>query len=125
MTKDEALKLALEALESSRVFVTTREKIKHPEGVEWYDQIITAIKKALAQPEREPVACKECHLKDTVYDLLGDLKVANLKLSVRAQRTWVELTMDDFTDILKSANGLEVWELFKAVETKAREKNNG
>jgi hypothetical protein len=23
--------------------------------------------------------CKECHLKDTVYDLLSDLKVANLK----------------------------------------------
>ena len=56
MTKDEALKLALEALESSRVFVTTREKIKHPEGTEWYDQAITAIKEALAQPEQEPVA---------------------------------------------------------------------
>jgi hypothetical protein len=51
MTKDEALKLALEALESSRVFVTTREKIKHPEGTEWYDQAITAIKEALAQEQ--------------------------------------------------------------------------
>jgi hypothetical protein len=43
----------------------------------------------------EPVACKECHLKDTVYDLLGDLKVANLKLSVRSQRTWVGLTDEE------------------------------
>ena len=56
MIKDEALKLALEALESSRVFVTTREKIKHPEGAEWYDQIITAIKEALAQPEHIQVS---------------------------------------------------------------------
>ena len=43
-------------------------------------------------------------------------------------RPWVELTMDDFTDILKLASEgrpLEIWELFKAVENKAREKNNG
>jgi hypothetical protein len=51
MTKDEALKLALEALESSRVFVMSREMIKQPEGADWYDNRITAIKEALAQPE--------------------------------------------------------------------------
>ena len=51
MTKDEALKLALEALESSRVFVMSREMIKQPEGADWYDSRITAIKEALAQPE--------------------------------------------------------------------------
>ena len=44
MTKDEALKLALEALEES-----------HPEA---YRHTITAIKEALAQPEQEPVAWK-------------------------------------------------------------------
>ena len=56
MTKDEALKLALETLESSRVFVMSREMIKQPEGADWYDNRITAIKEALAQPEQEPVA---------------------------------------------------------------------
>ena len=55
MTKDEALKWALEALENSRIFVTSREKIKHPEGTDWYDERISAIKEALAQ-EQEPVA---------------------------------------------------------------------
>jgi len=30
----DAAQAALEALESSRVFVTSREKIKHPEGTE-------------------------------------------------------------------------------------------
>jgi len=53
MTKDEALKWALEALENSRIFVTSREKIKHPEGTDWYDERISAIKEALAQPEQD------------------------------------------------------------------------
>ena len=56
MTKDEALKLALETLENSRVFVMSREMIKQPEGADWYDTRITAIKEALAPPEQEPVA---------------------------------------------------------------------
>ena len=50
----EALKLALETLESSRVFVMSREMIKQPEGADWYDSRITAIKEALAQSERDP-----------------------------------------------------------------------
>ena len=53
MTK-EALKMALEALESSRLFVMSREVIKRPEGADWYDSRITAIKEALAEPEQEP-----------------------------------------------------------------------
>ena len=44
---EQAGRQALEALESSRVFVTTREKIKHPEGTEWYDERITALRQAL------------------------------------------------------------------------------
>ena len=48
-TQTEALKLALEALESSRIFVTSREKIKHPEGTDWYDERISAIKEALSE----------------------------------------------------------------------------
>ena len=59
MTKDEALKLAIETLESSRVFVMSREVIKRPEGADWYDSRITAIKKALAQPE-ERNFCPRC-----------------------------------------------------------------
>jgi hypothetical protein len=50
-TLREAAQQALEALENSRVFVTTREKIKHPEGTEWYDERITALRAALAQDE--------------------------------------------------------------------------
>jgi hypothetical protein len=56
MTDKEVMQQALEALESSRIFVITREKTKHPEGTEWYDSAITALKAALEQPEQEPVA---------------------------------------------------------------------
>ena len=58
-TLREAAQQALEALENSRVFVTTREKIKHPEGTEWYDERITALRDALAQQEQEPVLVVE------------------------------------------------------------------
>ena len=47
----EVMQMAFEALESSRVFVTSREKIKHPEGTEWYDKRIEALRARLAQPE--------------------------------------------------------------------------
>ena len=69
-------------------------------------------------PQPEP--CKECHLKDTVYDLLGDLKVANLKLSVRAKRTWVGLTDEDELDW----DGGDLKSLVKAIEARLKEKNN-
>ena len=52
-TLREAAQMALEALESSRVFVTTREKIKHPEGTQWYDERIEALRTALAAKEPE------------------------------------------------------------------------
>ena len=53
-TLEQAARQALEALESSRVFVTTREKIKHPEGTEAYDEIIESLRQALEQ-KQEPV----------------------------------------------------------------------
>ena len=49
----QAAQQALEAMEQSRVFVATREKIKHPEGTEWYDERITALRAALAEPDSD------------------------------------------------------------------------
>ena len=76
----------------------------------------------LVSAERE--ACKECHLKDTVYDLLGDLKVANLKLSVRSQRTWVGLTDEERYELLSKADWVHDPESYAVlIETKLKEKN--
>ena len=52
MTKDEALKLALEALE---------EYADHEGKTRAADKAITAIQAALAQPEQEPVAWEQFH----------------------------------------------------------------
>jgi len=49
MTKDEVLRLAFEALHYCEALNSSVEKQKM--------QAITAIKEALAQPEREPVEC--------------------------------------------------------------------
>lgn len=40
---------ALETMKFSRVFVTTREKIKHPEGTSMFDDAITALREALGE----------------------------------------------------------------------------
>ena len=54
MTKDEALKLALEALETPRPFDSYPSLWRAYEKT--INNAITAIKEALAQPEQEPVA---------------------------------------------------------------------
>jgi len=96
MTKDEALKLAIETLESSRVFVMSREVIKRPEGADWYDSRITAIKEALAQPEQEPfMASYEFKQYGYYKDGKGTLKLGNIPATQPPQRTWVGLTEVD------------------------------
>ena len=72
MTDKEVMQMALDALESSRVFVTSREKIKHPEGTEWYDKRIEALRTALAQPEKEWVG-----LTDAEYEAMAEKYVTN------------------------------------------------
>ena len=54
MTKDEALKLALEALEEAWYHVGTFQPTE--KAIDLYDKARAAIKKSLAQPEQEPVA---------------------------------------------------------------------
>ena len=110
MTKDEALQMCLEYIETD---AHERKYVRH------------AIKAAL-EAKDEPVACKECHLKDTVYDLLGDLKVANLKLSARSQRTWVGLTDKEIYEIGFDINvgGLQTMKAYKAIEANLKEKNH-
>ena len=127
MTKDEALKLALEALEWANGEINAwmddaqgLEPEEHPEIM----FAVNAIKEALAQPEQEPAACKECHLKDTVYDLLGDLKVANLKLSVRGKRTLIGLTDEEREQVINANTSTGLWHMAKDIEAKLKEKNS-
>ena len=82
MTKDEALKLALEALEDNH------EEIVHNWALfEKNKNAILAIKEALAQPEQEPVGslsvryhrgCKS--MTNTDFDYNGDLPEGDYEL---------------------------------------------
>jgi hypothetical protein len=74
-------------------------------------------------PEIEKANAHIKRLEDQAYDLLGQLKVANIKLSMRPQRTWVGLTDDEIAKI-----GFESADRESAViQTidKLKEKNNG
>ena len=131
MTKDEALKLALSALSEVReeTFRLMRDgQTLYAEKKVW--EAIYTIKKVLAQPENEPVACKRCkQLEEQAYDLLGELKVANIKLSMQPQRTWVGLTDEEIDQgLLRSNHALQTavaWRDGVEWATKQlREKNN-
>ena len=90
----------------------------------WRDEAYKQAGHPLPEREQEPVACKECHLKDLVYDLLGELKVANLKLSVRAKRTWVGLTYEEQRELYKK-HEMDGWgHFYNAIEAKLKEKNS-
>ena len=68
----EVMQMALTELIHCRVFVTTSEKIKHPEGTEQYDIATEALRALLAQPDKEWVG-----LTDNEYELMAEKRVTN------------------------------------------------
>ena len=118
MTKDEALKLALEALET---------KGEHHPRVH---QAITAIKEALAQLEQEAAATLAVRWHPPVgtvaYVLEVDLPIGIHKLyTTPPQRTWVGLTDEEISELrLKTFDAVATnHEVYRAIEAKLKEKN--
>ena len=111
MTKDEALKLGLEALEGFIPYLLLKDEAQ----CNRYDKAITAIKEALAQ-EQEPVAWEQ------FYPDIGKPQIAfNAEVIgyVAPQRTWVGLTDEERQDI-----ALEVpIDAVSITEAKLKEKN--
>ena len=102
MTKDEALKLALEALKRA----TNYDPV--------IARAITAIKEALAQPERD--------YERGFIDGMQKQMQSSVDKAVNAmtQRTWVGLTDEDEIDWEDGGN---LKDLVKAIEAKLKEKN--
>ena len=108
MTKDEALKLALEVLKRiDEVTPTAMAKLVMPE-----------IEQALNQPEQEPVGWAE----HGVINWLADKQFNHTSFlyDTPAQRTWVGLTDEDEIDWKEGGN---LKDLVKAIEAKLKEKN--
>jgi len=119
MTKDEALRLALEYVE---LVPDDRCNAEHIDR----DALITAIKAAL-EAKDEPVATKN---NDGVTLHLGwdDLPVGTKLYATPPQRTWVGLTPDELNaifDSMKTWNSFQITDVYFAIEAKLKEKNNG
>ena len=100
MTKDEALKLALEAL--TYIYTETTDEL--------IDEALTAIKEALEQPEQEPQIAINSEIVSYVAP----------------QREWVGLTDDEicklegFYDFMTKE---DFFDAIRKVEAKLKEKN--
>jgi hypothetical protein len=118
MTKDEALKLALEALGWTDEW--------RPQGLK--EEAITAIKEALAQPEQEPVAWV-CHGTHGHHDIdfleedVDTLSVGTQLYTTPPQRTWVGLTNEDKSEICDMTERDERDSVMRLVEAKLKARN--
>ena len=126
MTKDEVLKLALEALEEAWYHVGTFQPTE--KAIDLYDEARTAIKEALAQPEQEPVKISHKH----EWFRTGEMKVGQMRCiscgtwgqEEIPQRTWVGLTNKEFAEILCDDRWQGRPELMMLqVQAKLKEKN--
>jgi hypothetical protein len=124
MTKDEALKLALEALESG---VDTQIGL-----VAWteYDSClisdaITAIKKALAQPEQAPVACRFCRDERGcwAWQCNNCGEIDDSQEPAPPQRTWVGLTDDEIEDHWDGYLSNHEMQMVRGILAKLKDKN--
>ena len=136
MTKDEALKLALEAF----------GEIEWSNNSQWQSDrakvAINAIKEALEQPEQEPVAWRNAAIRigeelssvgpDGYYDMTAEqwldwaMEQEPRGKNSLAQRTWVGLTPDELNaifDSMKTWNSFQITDVYFAIEAKLKAKN--
>jgi len=133
MTKDEALKLALEALEVANSCVDGYYIPKGKTHLPEIELAITAIKEALAQPEQEPMtkagelrAIKTELWKQTEQDWIERERAVGYREGHRAalaQRTWVELTDEDKSEICDMTERDERDSVMQLVEAKLKARN--
>jgi hypothetical protein len=108
MTKDEALKLALEALETlhdENMDYLTRNKLggENNQCMVFAREAITAIKEALAQPEQEPVAwmCADESLINKGYARFSHVCMGDWKIPVYTTPPQPEEKLITIVDIEK------------------------
>ena len=136
MTKDEAMRIALEALVNNRYIIES--EINLPEALEEFDVAIAALRQALEQTEQEPVAYL---YHDTVSAEFAN-PLADSTLLVLAcdrkpngrnetplytappKREWVGLTDEERMLIINKLAGQDWVYVVDAIEAKLKEKNH-
>ena len=120
MTKDEALKLALEALDDPAIL----------NGVNNSKFFITQALAQPVQPVQGPVACRFCHSKKGCWAWqcysCGEIDDVQKPTPPTAQRPWVGLTEFQFAEIYNKwndTNGSTPCGLNQALEAKLRKLN--
>ena len=124
MTKDEALRMALDALGNSWTEPNTKQ-------YEIEKEAITAIKKALAQPEQEPVATvtSETRNPDVTMSWWHEpaLCVGTKLYTTPPKREWIGLTDKEilkFQDIVPNTLSHDLIEFAQAIEASLKELNH-
>ena len=107
----EALKLALEALENHTA-------IKHPQQIYYRDKAITAIKEALAQLEQEPFGYFKAEPFGWTDCAESDVGAIAL-YQTPPRRTWVGLTIKEVNDLYDS----DYSAFHQRIEAKLKQKN--
>ena len=122
MTKDEALKMALEALEADPL-----EMVADVDGhmVFLKDKAITAIKEVLAQPKQEPLAWISTGPASMIHwtsdkPAYGDDWVP--LYTTPPQRTWVGLSDEEIETLIHRFDG-DPHTLLDEVNARLKEKN--
>ena len=93
----------------------------HPQEEPWPEEPEGHIAGGVHPPQRteRPVDCERCNrLEEQAYDLVGKLRVANIKLSMQPQRTFVGLTDKERDEICLGDESIA-----RAIEAKLKEKN--
>jgi len=133
MTKDEALQLALEAMEEIIHWYPVRDRNnvflnfvdQNPE-IQKIMKSITAIKETL-ETKDEPVVWMNRHgaCKTSLFIEVeaGAKEEYTIPLYTTPQRTWVGLTNDELVDLVIKHAGFPTL-LSEAIEAKLKEKNN-
>jgi len=123
MTKDEALRLALEALKETWYHVGTFSPTD--EAIELYDKAIRAIKEAL-ETKDEPVAwmSEDEHTVYTSKQVDGCFQHDHIPLYTTPQRTWVGLTDEEIQECLQGLPTQTIDVYARRIETKIKDKND-
>ena len=130
MTKDEALTMALMAMENELACGRTNDADDDAAAGQMYDAI-TAIKEALAQPEQEPVAWAYVNSDDECeqieYCTESPLPEFVPLYASPPKREWVGLTDDEIKAIVGPWGNTEIKgytrTLFDQIEAALKEKN--